>query len=137
MGQPPGYAPAASLILPDGLAFFITLLVTQLQNIEITLEASALADDRDAAVRWLADWRRTASELRGLLHEQSGVPGDLAEALQGSMTVSTRAKLALIETEGSVIDSTSAVRLAISNVTDLAGAYAGRIKAYSGENESL
>ena len=59
MGQPPGYAPAANSILPDGLAFFSTLL-----EVENHIEAERLLHDAfgDHRVRKSREFFRVSAQ---------------------------------------------------------------------------
>ncbi|MXZ62546.1 MAG: hypothetical protein F4Y98_02825 [Chloroflexi bacterium] len=111
----------------------LLVLVTQLQNIESTLEAGVLVEDRNGVVRSLSDWRRTAVELRGLLSSRPTVPDELVEALGRSVDASLQAKLSMTDSKHSLADATIEARPAMSKAADLAGELAGKIKANSGE----
>jgi hypothetical protein len=94
----------------------LTLLPVLLQR-EENLEAAILANDRDATIRAVGEWKATAGRLRGIMAAQ-GPDDELLATLQKSLLAATTAKGALIDKPTvSVTDATTRLRSAVSVVT--------------------
>jgi hypothetical protein len=116
-----------------GLALYQLLgLLPQLHQHESDLDAAVEAKDGRRAVEVLNQWRRTGTEVRGLLDSRTDTEEELITMLQESFTEAYQAKSRLLREANGVEEATIDVRRAIGEVSVRVGSLTGRIKANIG-----
>lgn len=112
----------------------LLVLLPQMQQHEAELDAAVDAKDARRVIGVLNEWRRTGTEVRGLLDSRPQTDADLLQLLQESFTDAYGAKRALLADSdpGFVTDATATVRDSVAKVSVLVGALTGQLKANVG-----
>jgi hypothetical protein len=109
----------------------VLVLLPQLQKLEADVDAAVSADVREAVLRHLAEWRRLATELRGLIEKQPYSDDEGVALLQSSAVIAAATKSQLLDSKRDVVIGTKAAREEIAKACEYIGSLSGRLRAYS------
>ena len=73
------------------------VLLPQLQKLEGDLDAAVTTGVRDAIIRHLAEWRRLATEVHGLIENQNYADAEAVAQLQRSAVTAATTKSQLLD----------------------------------------
>jgi hypothetical protein len=113
----------------------VLVLLPQLQKLEPDLDAAVAAEAREAVLRHLAEWRRLATELDGLVRNQPYAEANALNQLRASAVAAATAKSQLLNTDRDLVTGTNAVRREVAEACAYIGTLSGHLRAYSEPGE--
>lgn len=109
------------------------LIIPQLQKLEGDIDLAVVSESREVAIRHLAEWRRLASDVCGLVNGRVSDEG--VRTIQQSAVAAGEAKSLLLSPSNDLLDNTDHARSRIAGACEVLGALAGELKAYSIDGE--
>lgn len=109
------------------------VVIPQLQKLEGDIDLAVISQSREVAIRHLAEWRRLASDVCGLVGEQASET--CVRTVQQSAIAAGEAKSLLLNPTNDLLANTDHARSHIAAACEALGALAGELKAYSIDGE--
>jgi hypothetical protein len=116
-----------------GMALYqLLILIPEMQQYEAALDAAVHAPDENRAIEILSSWRKTGTEVHGLLDSRPRKNPQLAVLLQESFVDAYTAKSDLLAGTSDLLHATAKVRETVGKVTVLLGLLSGQLRANIG-----
>lgn len=120
-----------------GMALYqLLILIPEMQQFEAALDAAVNEPDDKRAIDLLGAWRKTGTEVHGLLDSRPNKDQELLELLQESFVDAYSAKSDLMTGSNEALHATEKVRETIGKVTVRLGYLSGQLRANMGGEAS-
>lgn len=105
------------------------VVIPQLQKLEGDIDLAVSGGTREAAIRYLAEWRRLASDVCGLVGTHASE--EIVRTVQQSAVAAGEAKSLILSPSNELLPNTDHARARIAAACEGLGTLAGELKAYS------